>query len=417
MNQETENPSRTIIYIGTHKIAALEVILEGREPAVGRFAVQKDPEGFDKGFVTHIQKATVSMENLLSRLTAGKPAGAVEPEYYVILGNSKLKTYAYTSSIYYHGVQRTIGPEEITEVIRQTKSVATLPLSECILQAIPHSYLVNDLDGVRNPAGLEAHRLGVYLKIHAMPFESFKNVSKIFEAMGVEVNVYFPKTAAVGEAVLTEQEKVEGAMVLDLSDGAAQLILYKEGSLVDTKAISWNGSWLTSSMASLWGIENHDARKLKEKYGSFELASQFGDELIPIVDRKSDGHHQVRRQEFQEKFLEQGKIWLQHILEEADSFAKAHKIYHPHYIYTGGCSGMQGFLEFLQKNFDRTGRIGLGRQVDAPNELLVDPSMAAPLGMLRWLAGYDREQKQYFGPRGFLQKTFASAKDWFTTYF
>ena len=131
----------------------------------------------------------------------------------------------------------------------------------------------------------------------------------------------------------------------------------------------------------------------------------------------SDGHHQVRRQEFQGKFLDQGQQWLQTILGQADAFAKERHVLHPHYIYTGGAVSLQGFLEFLQKAFSRSGRLGLARQIDAPRELLVDPSMSAVLGMVKWFSTYEREQRHYFASRGIFEKTLASAKDFFTSYF
>ena len=417
MSSAESESRRTIIYVGTHKLAALRVSLENQEPRVLGFNVQIDPEGFEKGLVSNIQKASQSLETLIRGLCE---SGQPRPENfscYAVVGNGKLKTHTYSSSIYYQGIQRTIGPEEMRQVIRQTRSVATLPLTEFVLQAIPENYIVNDMTGIKNPAGLEAHRLGVNLKIHTMNFQDFKNISKAFEAAEIEVNGYFPKSAAVSEAVLTETEKKEGALVIDIADEVTHLTLFKEGILSATAVIPSGGAGFTAAIAQEWGIEPHDARKVKEKFGTFEGAADFGGELIPIVDRTTDGHHQVRRQAFQEKFSELGKKWLASILQAADSFAKENKVLHPHYVYTGGAAGMHGFLEFLQKNFARTGRMGLARQVDAPNEFLVDPSVTAVLGFARWLSDEKCEQRQFLAPRGFLEKTLASAKDFFTAYF
>lgn len=417
MNPAGPDTRKTIVYIGTHKLAALQVSLEGQEPLVLRSSVLSDPEGFEKGLVSNLQKASASIENVISRLYE---RGLSRPSNFscsVVVGNSKLKTYSYSSSIYYQGVQRAVAAEDMRQVIRQTRTVATLPLTEFVLQAIPETYIVNDMKGIKNPVGLEAHRLGVELKIHTMHFQDFKNISKAFEAAEIEVECYFPKTVAVSEAVLTDAEKNEGAVVIDIADDVTSLALWKDGSLVDTRMVACGGSVLSGEIAAAWGIEVRDARKIKEKFGTFETAGSVGDELIPIVDRTSDGHHQVRRQEFQEKFLEQSRKWLQTILTQADTFAKENHVLHPHYVYTGGAVSLQGFLEFLQKTFSRTGRLGLARQVDAPRELLVDPSMSAALGMVKWFSAYEREQRQYFAPRGIFEKTLASAKDFFTSYF
>lgn len=415
MNPAGPDTRKTIVYIGTHKLAALQVSLDGQEPLVLRSSVLPDPEGFEKGLVSNLQKASSSIESVISKLYERGQARPANFSCCVVLGNSKLKTYSYSSSLYYQGVQRTIAAEDMRQVIRQTRTVATLPLTEFVLQAIPETYIVNDMKGVKNPVGLEAHRLGVELKIHTMHFQDFKNISKAFEAAEIDVECYFPKSVAVSEAVLNDQEKNEGAVVIDIADDVTSLALWKDGSLIDTRVISCGGSVLSGEVAAAWGIEVRDARKIKEKFGTYETV--VGDELIPIVDRTADGSHQVRRQEFQEKFLEQSKKWLQNILSQADAFAKEKHVLHPHYVYTGGAVSLQGFLEFLQKSFSRTGRLGLARQVDAPRELLVDPSMSAALGMVKWYSAYEREQRQYFAPRGIVEKTIASAKDFLTAYF
>jgi cell division protein FtsA len=417
MNEIGEAAAEKILYIGTHKLIAAEVSLEGQAPRVIRYAIKKDPEGFEKGLVSHIEKAAASLEALLKQLDIAPAGPEVALSCSVILGNAKLKSYAYSSSVYYQGLQRTVSQQEIRQVIRQTRSVATLPLTEFVLQALPQSFIVNDTEGVENPVGLEAHRLGVDLRIHTMSFQDFKNICKAFEAAEIEVNGYFPKSAAVSEAVLTTAEKAEGALVIDIADEVTHLSIWKDNRLVATRILSCGGAAFTAEIAREWGIEARDARKVKEKFGTFETAAEFGGELIPIVDRTTDGNHQVKRQVFQQKFLEQGKQWLSEILQAADQFARENKVLHPHYIYTGGASGIEGFLEFLQKAFSRTGRLGLAKQVEAPQEFLVDPSAAAVLGLARWLSDEERDQRQFLAPRGFLEKTLASAKDFFTAYF
>ena len=131
MNQESENQNETVIYIGTQKIVALEGSLSGSEPVVTRHFILKNPEGFEKGFVSNLAQAAASIEAVLNGLY--KNAKPEDLSCYVILGNPKLKTYGYSSSQYYQGFQRTITTQEIRQVVNQTRSVATLPLSEGIL--------------------------------------------------------------------------------------------------------------------------------------------------------------------------------------------------------------------------------------------------------------------------------------------
>lgn len=410
-----EDLTETVVYIGTHKIVALEGILHKGDPRVLRHATMKNPSGFDKGLVTSLEEAASSIEKLLEGLHGGQIPEDLA--VYVVLGNSKLKTYSFSSSQYFQGFQRTISSVEIRSVVSQTRSVATIPLSEFVLQAIPESFIVNDTENVTNPLGLEAHRLGVNLKIFTMNFQDFKNVSRAFETAEIEVKGYFPKTLSASDAVLSDQEKEDGVLLIDIADETCHLALWKGRYLINTKVVDAGGRKLTAKIASEWEIQMSDAEKLKERFASFETQSQFGEELIPLVERNGNGNHQARRQDFQEKFLANGEAWMRGLLSQADEFAKENRVYHPHLVFTGGGTSVEHFLEFLQKNFSRNARIGLAKKIDAPTELAVDPSLTGALGMMKWLSVNVGEQKRLFAPKGFLQKTFSSAREWFAAYF
>lgn len=416
MNSLVQQENEIVIYIGTEKLIALEGRLGGREPRILRYAVLEDREAFEKGFVKSLDKAAACFVALLKNLYEGS-AVPEEPQVYVVLNNPKLRTYSFSSSQYFQGFHRTVSHQEIRSVVRQTRSIATLPLSEFVLQVIPESFLVDDLEGVRNPVGLEARRLGVTLKIFTMNFEDFKNISRAFEFAEIHVKGYFPETLTASSAVLTEQEKEEGALLLDLTEDTLHLVLWKGGLLSASRVADAAGRCLSSDIASKWKIEMGDARKVKDQYGSFETENNFKEELIPLVERGEKGAYSIHRQEFQENFLEFGKGWLGEVLAQAQAFTQEERILHPHYVFTGDGVLMNGFLEFLQSKFSKSARIGLPRRLELPAELSTNPSFAAAVGLYRWLADSRDEQQNLLAPQGFFEKTLVSAKDWFSAYF
>ena len=416
MSPAGRRESEIVIFIGTERLIALEGTFTGGEPRILRSVTREDREGFEKGFVRSLDRAATSLETLLKKLYDGNPPPA-ESEVYVVLGNPKLRTYSFSSSQYFQGFHRAISNQEVRSVVRQTRSIATLPLSEFVLQAIPESFLVDDLEGVRNPLGLEARRLGVTLKIFTMNFEDFKNISRAFEIAEINVKSYFPQTLTSSSAVLTDQEKEEGALLLDMTEDAVFLVLWKEGLLKATRVLEAGGRRLSEAIAAKWGIGLADARKVKQQYGSFETETNFREELIPLVERNDKGACSIHRQEFQENFLEFGRAWLGEVLTQAEAFAQEEKVFHPHYVFTGEGVLTNGFLEFLQAKFSKSGRIGLLRRLELSSELATNPSLASPAGLFRWLADFEEDQRQLLAPRGFFEKTFVSARDWFAAYF
>ncbi len=417
MSPERENRSTVVYYVANQMIAAFAGKAEGGVAKVERFTIRREPEGFENGLVTDLDRAIRSIEALNETLFPAAAAKEEEISACVVLANSKLRTYTFSSSQYYQGQQRAVTVQEVRSVVDQTRSVATLPLSEFVLQAIPESFLVNDLEGVQNPLGLEAYRLGVQLKIHTMNFQDFKNISRVFEAADVRVQGYYPKTLTLSEAVLSDQEKEEGVLLVDIAEDALQMVLWKDGNLTASKSVPAGAGALSRQMAQEWQIDLHDAFKVKEAYGSWMPAEEFTEELIPLVERNGKGHHSIKRRDFQEKFRGFSKAWLGEVLEQARAFGREHHMQHPHYVFTGSAAAADGFLDFLHQSFEQPARTGVTKKVEAPQEILMDPALAGALGMFRWLSNQEPDQKKYAVSQGFVQRTLSTAREWFFATF
>ncbi len=404
-----------VVYVGTRKLMVMLGDIGTSNPQVIRHEEVLFPEGFEKGLVSNLQSASASLEKLMSAVLP--PEAWEQVPVYVVLGNSRFKMHRFSSCEYFSPERRTISSHEVQSVVQQTRSVATLPLTESILQAIPESFLVNDMPAVRNPMGLEAERLGVTLQIYTMEFQSFRNIAKVFETLDLEVEGYFPKVLPLSEAVLGDPEKQEGGLILDIADDATQLVLWKNGVLAGVRTLPLGGHYLTQCLAKDWNIEERDAEKVKEKFATLDAREQQSEELVPLVTRNEKVQQSIPRKEFLEKFFKHAHGWMSKILESADNFMQDEKVRYPHILFTGGAVMTDGFLEWVQKEFSRDGKLGIARHVEAPQELVRDPAMAPALGMFRWIMTYKRAQEELFTPRGFIAKTVAAARDWFTNYF
>lgn len=410
-----------IFYLGSRKLVVLAGELQSGGVRVLASHAEVLSDGFRSGFVTHVDKAAKHLSQALERLKRTKEGefirGIESLDTYVVLGNAKLASYTFSSSIYFQQGKKTLSHTDIRQVVEQTRSVATLPLSEGILQTLPASFLVDDLDQVQDPVGLDAERLGVTLKIFTMESREFKNIEKAFEAAELEVTGYFPRTLAVSDAVLTEREKQEGVLLMDVGSDVVYLSLWRGGTIAATRVLDLGLRRLCQEVANTWQISLADAEKVCERYGALTAEPHFGDELIPLVIRESQEKKQIERQNFHLQFLKSAKEWVAQILSDSDSFIREHGVFHPHYVFAGGGTRLDGFLEFLHKEFATDARLGMVRSTDAAAEIKTNPGLAAALGGLQLVAHTDLQRRLYFSPRGFLEKTIMSAKDWISSYF
>ncbi len=410
-----------VFYLGGRRLVLLAGEVQKGGVRVLASTADETGEGFRNGFVTHVDKAAKRLSAAMERLKKSRDGEFLRDledlDVYVVLGNTKLASHTFTSSVYFSGGRKTLSATDVRQVMDQTRSVATLPLSEAILQCLPASFLVDDLDQVQDPSGLEAERLGVTLKIFTMENREFKNIVKAFEAAEIEVQGFFPRTLAVSEAVLSEREKQEGTLLLDTGTDGVYLSLWRGGMVASTRILELGIRRLCQEISSAWQISAQDAERVFDRYGSLSTQPQFGDELIPLVVRDSQEKKQIERRNFHEHFLKTAKDWVAQILSEADSFIREHGVFHPHYVFAGSGSYLDGFLEFLHREFATYARLGLVRSIDAAPEKKTNPAFAAALGGLQLVAHLQTQKRLYEAPKGLLEKTLVTAKDWLASYF
>lgn len=416
----TDQNQVIVIYVGPDVLTGIRAKIIG-ELTVLQAVRQASPEGFLDGFVVNLERAAASITQLFEGLN---PSPAQELKrtksrypVYVVLGNSKLRTFTYSSSLYFHGSRKSIQPHDVRAVIEQTRSVATLPLSEHILQTYPVSFMVNDMDGVSDPIGLEASRLGVNLKIFTIQYDQFKSLSRAFEHADVEPLFFYSKILTLSQSALSEQEREEGTILVDVNQDSANFILWNKGELVYSGLSGFGDRFVIDQIAKQWNIDVKDAKKVKERYGSLDSSLNFGEELIPLIIKDQGEKCPIRRQEFHEKFLEFSRGWLEGLTKDLEAFGKEWKCYHPNYVFCGNGALVDGFLETLSSHFGINGRVAVSRGVEASQEILMDRSYAPALGLLPWLRGKGESTESLLAPQGLIHKTFAEAKSWFAQYF
>jgi cell division protein FtsA len=403
-----------IFYLGTRRVAALLAEVAPGATSIVRSAEIQNAEGFQRGTVVQLEKAHATVEALVKELELGDEV--FELPAYVLLSGPHLKMSRFSSAIYYSGYPRVVTPQEIRSVIDQTRSVAPLPLEDWILQAVPESFWVNDLTGVQDPLGLEAQRLAVSLQIFTTQFAAFRNVSRLFENLGFNVQGYLPKTLVLPAGVLNASEREGETLLLDVSDEATHLILTREGRPIRAKSLDLGGRFLTNRIAETWQLGLRDAERLKERFGSLEENLQFGEELVPLVER--DGaDHQIRRSEFHTAFFKFGEELFASIEKEVKELLSEEKIAHPRFVLTGGGGKLEGLIDFLSKRLSAPVRLGNPRPVQAKAELVTDPAWAGAVGLLHWLGKGGNEAAPVFTRENAFIRTLVQAKDWLAAYF
>jgi len=406
-----------IFYVGTHRLSLLlaEVLPESKSSRILSSAELLEPDGFQKGGVSELEKALISTGELIRRLGVSDDLSRIPA--YVLLSNPHLKTTCFSSSIYYTGYPRVITSREVQKIINQTRSVAPLPLEEWILQTVPDSFWVDDLTGVENPIGLEARRLAVSLKIYSTPYSIFRNLARLFESLELNLQGYVPKTLILPEGVLQANEREGEALVVDFSDAATHLVLTSEGRTLQAKSLEIGSRFLTARIAQTWKVSLREGERLKERFGSLEENLQFREELIPLVERNGEAHHPIKREDFHREFSRFAEELFGILEPEIRRVLGEEKKPHPTLVLTGGGVKLEGLLEFVSRRFSFPVRLGTPRQMEGGGAILTDPAWTGPLGLLRWLEEASSHNTRVPLKENFMERALLQFKEWLVAYF
>jgi len=405
---------RYILHIGTVKISFLKVLFQPAGQREILKTVTCSSEGFDKGVVVDLAKAAESIHHGLKAITSGSKESLIPCR--VVVSNGHLKNYTYSSSVYYYGNAHELTMKDVRDVIAQTRSVATIPLNEMIVQAIPQEFLVDNMSGISNPIGLEATRLGVTLRLFTTDYSIYQNLVKATERADIDAREIVSTSLTSAHAVLTQEEKQDGVVLIDVGGHATHVVAFQNSILQEAQS-SFDGSEvITEAIARKFNLKMEEARRMKETYASLSKKPDFTDELIPINEKGSQKSYHVSKAQLQEDIQNSLSTFTQKLLDPARAMIKK---YAPitQVVVTGGGAKLDGLLELIQEELGCTVRLGIARNVLGDQKVISDPAFVSAIGAIDYSSLIMDPVTMLNQSGNAVYKLLNTAKRWVSEYF
>jgi cell division protein FtsA len=254
------------IDIGTHKVCTIVAEADAgtgsRINVLGVGAVAS--EGMFKGMVTDIVKASSSVAHSLE--AAERQSGCRILSAYVSISGNHISSINNRGLVAVSNPDRIVGQDDVTRAIEAARAIA-IPAGRDVLHVIPRTYTVDGQEGIRNPIGLSGFRLDVEAHIVTCANNVRENLIRCVQQADVEVDDLVLSPLASAEAVLTEQEKNLGVVLVDIGHGTTDIAVYADGSVWHSKVIPVGGWQLTNDLAVVFNIPYEAAEALKLQYG------------------------------------------------------------------------------------------------------------------------------------------------------
>ena len=252
-----------VIDVGTAKLAAfaginneagkMEILASAKVPA----------KGIKRGVVVNIDEASNSVEQLLEEILQQIDGKITRVD--LAYAGQPMKIFEFKGSRLTSG-EGTVTQSDLDELLLEAKSME-LDEDFRILHLIPQSFIVDDEPADLNPVGAIGQKIEATIKMIVVPEIYIANFKRVLDKLDVELGEVTLAPFASAEAVLTEDEKELGAVLLDIGAGTTKLAVYFEGVMIHAAVIPFGGEVVTRDIKEGCSILPKWAEQLKVQYG------------------------------------------------------------------------------------------------------------------------------------------------------
>jgi cell division protein FtsA len=162
---------------------------------------------------------------------------------------------------------REIAPEDVEDVIKNAKAI-NLPAENYVVHAIRQHFLVDGHDGIIDPVGMLGARVEVDMHVIHGIFNRLQNPIRVVKGLHLEVDAIVFNGLASSLALLSNEQKELGALVIDLGGGTTEYIVYSGGIVKHAGVLALGGDHVSNDIAYGLKIPLGRAEELKVKHGS-----------------------------------------------------------------------------------------------------------------------------------------------------
>ena len=220
--------------------------------------------GVRRGVILNIEEVVVAIKNAV--LKASVNLDVKIKKLYVNVAGQKLRTIEcrLSKSI---ADGRIISKADIIELYEKARQIK-LDEGEKVYHVINQSYKVDDEKGILNPIGISAKEIVAEYRLIIGPESYEKALKTSLEKAGFEMVKCVVNPVAAGEAVLSDDEKEAGVVVVDFGGGTTSISIYFDNVLRHLGMIPFGGNVVTNDIKEGCSILLRQAESLKMQYGA-----------------------------------------------------------------------------------------------------------------------------------------------------
>jgi cell division protein FtsA len=389
-------PEQTILValdIGTTKVCALIGELDrGTANVIGIGSSPSD--GLRKGVVIDIDRTVQAIS--AATLAAERMSGYKVRSALVGISGNHISSQNSRGMVAISG-RRDIGRDDTLRAIEAARAVS-IPNTREILHVIARGYVVDGQAGVRDPIGMTAVRLEVETHIVTASSTSVQNLSKCVQKAGVDIDELVLTPLATGDAVLSDEDRELGVVLVDVGGDTTDVAIFQDGSVSHAATIPIGGRSVTSDLGIVLRVAPDSAEGIKIRYATALPLEVDPDEVVQITSIGEDLPHGVTRRHIAEIAQSRVRELFDLVAAEVDAAGATNRL-QAGLVLTGGGSALQGLSRAARDQLGMAARVTGPRGLGGLTDQISTPPYAAASGLLLWGAHHWGEEQDEAGSR------------------
>lgn len=395
--------------IGTNKVAAIVAEVNGNgELEIIGIGTHRS-RGLKKGVVVNIESTVQSIQRAVEE--AELMAGVSIDSVYAGIAGSHIR------SLNSHGIvairDREVYPQDVERVIDAAQAMA-IPADQKILHVLPQEYVIDSLEGVKEPLGMSGVRLEAKVHMVTCAINAAQNIEKCIERCGLHVNDVILEQLASSYSILTDDERELGVCIVDIGGGTTDIAVFTGGAIRHSSVIPIAGDQVTNDIAMALRTPTQNAEDLKIKYACALRQLAKADEVINVPGVGDKPARELSRQALAE-VVEPRYDELFTLIQAELRRSGFEDLIAAGIVLTGGAAKMEGVIELAEEIFHMPVSLGVPRNVLGLKDIVRNPVYATGVGLLQY--GLEREKESPTRRSSRRGGVFARAKKWLSENF
>lgn len=361
---EKENPIIVGLDIGTTKIC----VTVGRRSGTNKIELlgvgKAESAGVNRGVVANIQKTVGSIREAVA--TAEEQSNVDIKVVNVGIAGQHIK------SIQHRGILMKDDDDEIgridVERLISDMYKLVLPPGEEIIHVLPQEFTIDNEPGIKEPIGMAGRRMEANFHIISGRVTDIKNIKKCVDNSDLEVSSLVLEPLASSEAVLDDEEKMAGVVLVDIGGGTTDVAIFHEGIIRHTAVIPLGGNIVTEDIRQGCAVLRNQAEQLKVRYGSALADENKDNEVICVPGIRGRDAKEISVKNL--AFIIQARMEeiIEHVYYEIKSSGYEDKLI-AGIVITGGGAQLKHLVQLVEYI------TGIDCRIGYPNEYLAKTDM------------------------------------------